>query len=88
MKKTFLEFVSIMENPSYLYGRFEYLMEQTDGCIIEGMSISHDTIFRIHKFCNNTNEYNRSKILNLINNNIENVYKVENIINDYENSKG
>lgn len=88
MKKTFSEFIVILENSSYSYGRFDYLLEQKDDCIIEGVSISHSMIFKIQKFYNNTNEYNKSKILNLINTNIENVYKVENIITDYENSKG
>ena len=88
VNKSFTEFIVLLENPLYSYGRFDYLMEQTGECIIEGVSISQNTIFKIQKFYNNTNDYNKSKILNLINNNIENVYKVENIINDYETAKG
>lgn len=86
--KSYNEFVrvaTLMENPDYDVTRF--------GCLLEGKIEFDDELLTTSKwssivrFYESTNDYNRSKIADLINTNINNVNKVYKIVLDYDKVK-
>lgn len=85
--KTYSQFISALNNSLYSYGRFEHLLEQDGDCEIDGVVISYSSISTIRRFYNNTNDYNRVKISEMINNNIRNIDRVIALIREYEKYK-
>lgn len=88
--KTYNEFMLILESfddPNFDCARFDYLIEQTDDCIIDGVEVSLLKISSIRRFYEKINPYNRAKVVGLINNNITNIDKVHKIVIDYEKSQ-
>jgi len=74
-------------NDSYDSSRFERLLnsefEYQEGDII----ISGSKLSSIKRFYNNTNDYNKRKISEIINNNIRNVETIYEFIIEYETMK-
>lgn len=88
--KTYNEFISIIEkeeDPNYDIGRFVRLIDQTEDCTIDEVDISYSKVSSIRRFYEDTNHYNRVKIVDLINTNIRNINKVHKIVIDYEKNK-
>ncbi len=85
--KTYSDFISTVINESYSYGMFDYLLEQESDCVIDGVTISGSSITLIRRFYENTNTYNRTKISDMINNNIRNIDRVVNLIREYKRVK-
>lgn len=80
----FLYMCEVVENPHHDPNRFYNLLLIDSDCIFEGVDINTSVISSIKRFHTNTNEYNRSKISELINNNVNNLGKVHKIVIDYE----
>jgi len=80
----FVNELSSFDDPKYDCTRFDRLIENTHDCVISGISISASKISSIRRFYENTNPYNRSKVVGLINNNITNIDNVHKIVIDYE----
>ena len=87
--KSYEEFkrrMGLFENPDFDPFRFEVFHEWTEGSI-DGFVISEVKHTRILRFYESTNDYNKGKITDLINNNISNFNKVYKIVLDYEKVK-
>ena len=88
--KSYNEFIITINNsihPDFDVSRFDYMIEQIGDCVIDNVSISSSKISSIRRFYEDTNSYNRSKIMNLINTNIRNIDKVHKLVIDYEKLK-
>ena len=86
----FSDFIRVCEkldDPDYDSSRFDRLLEFKDDSVFDGINIERSMVSSIKRFYENTNEYNRSKISNLININIRNFEKVHRIVLDYEISR-
>lgn len=80
--------ILVHENPDYDFSRFERFMKLEEECEFDGVKLSGSKIRAIQRFCENTNVYNRSKVGELINNNVHNFSKVYKIVMDYRIAKG
>jgi len=83
----FIFMCKVLDEDSYDPTRITRLLEMTDDGYIDEVFINRSVISSIRRFYEGTNEYNRSKIANLINNNITNFKKVHQIVIDYELAK-
>jgi hypothetical protein len=90
MALVYNEFITMMENitsPSYSSTRFDIIIE-TDGDYEEGdIVVSHSKISSIRNFYNETNDHNRSKMREMINNNVKNIDRVYNMVLEYYKTK-
>ena len=89
MLKSFEEFKRtsrLFENPEFDPFRFERFYEWTEG-LLEGINISRSKYSMILRFYESTNDYNKTKITDLINNSMSNLDKVHRIVLDYEKIK-
>lgn len=87
--KTYNEFIRLSANmvdSNYDSTRFDRLMECSGGQF-DGVIVSRSKISSIINFFESTNDYNRFKVSDLINNNINNINKVHNLVLDYEKNK-
>ena len=81
----FMRVISLLKNPDYDSTRFACLIEGKIN--IDGKILTTSKISSIIRFYESTNDYNRSKVAELINismDNFDNVYK---IVLDYEKAK-
>jgi len=82
----FSDFIYMMEcinNINYNSSRIYIIMESDGDYKEDNIIISSSKISSIRRFYESTNEFNRAKITNLINNNIGNIDKVHNIVMEY-----
>jgi len=81
------EFITELNNDSYNYGRMTSILDSKDDCIIDGIEINRNKISTIQRFYESTNEYNRTKISKMINNDIDNIDVVYELILTANGSK-
>lgn len=74
----------VLKDPNVDATRFDRLLESEGNCDFDGTFISSSKTSSIKRFYENTNPFNRSKIVGLINNSIKNFDKVHKIVIDYE----
>jgi hypothetical protein len=63
------------------------ILDSKDDCIIDGIEINRNKISTIQRFYESTNEYNRTKISKMINNDIDNIDVVYELILTANGSK-
>lgn len=80
----FMRMCEVLDNPYFDPDRFNVMISSNNGCVIDNISIHRSAINSIRRFYMSTNDYNRSKIAELINNNIRNIKRVHKIVIDYE----
>ena len=78
--KTYDEFLFEISNRRYCKDRIKRLLESETSYEEDNVVVTLSKICSIRKFFEATNDYNRSKISNLINNDIGNIDKVYNIV--------
>jgi len=83
----FIEMMGVLTNPEYSLHRFDLMMESDGDYTEDDKTVSFSKIASIRRFYENTNEYNRYKIKELINNSMDNIDKAHKIVLDYEKSK-
>lgn len=83
----FIDKCKRIQHPDFDITRIDRLMENTGECKVDGTTVSSSVLASIKRFYENTNEYNRSKVADLINNTIDNIGKVHRIVIDYETVK-
>lgn len=83
----FLDKCAQLEDPLVDISRTERLLAHEGNSEFEGLYISSSKISSIRRFYESTNDYNKLKVANLINTNIDNITKVHKIVIDYEKTK-
>jgi hypothetical protein len=83
----FIFMCEVLNSPDFDSSRMERLLESDDIFECDGVSVRGSKLSSIKRFYKHTNEYNKSKISDLINNNIRNIDKVYNLVLEYENIK-
>ncbi len=83
----FMRTMKIEEDPDYDSTRFDRLMEWEGGSFDGFDDLSSSKMSSIVNFLESTNDYNRSKVVALINTNVDNINKVHKIVIDYEKSR-
>lgn len=91
MSRFYNDFVNmcgvLMKHSNLDVSRFDRLIESNGDCDFEGIYIHGSKVSSIKRFYEKTNLYNRTKIVELINNNVSNFEKVHKIVIDYETIK-
>lgn len=85
--KSFREFITESNTKNFSIRRFDELIEKTSTCVIDGYEVHASVLSSIKRFYENTNPYNRAKVVGMINNSIRNVEKVHKLVLDYEKIK-
>lgn len=81
--QNFLRVSSLFEDPGFDPFRFDRVLEGEH----DAVDISESKLSSIIRFYESTNEYNRTKIMDLINISKNNITKVYKIVLDYEEHK-
>jgi len=78
--KFYNEFISELTNQFYDYSRMSIILESEDNCVIDGIEIVRNKIATIQRYYESTNDFNRTKLTKMINNNVHNVDVVYELI--------
>lgn len=91
MSKLYDDFVymcEVLKNPAVDMSRFDRLLEAEGDSVFDGVTLQSSKLSSIKRFYETTNPFNRAKIVELINNSIDNFDKVHKIVIDYNEAKG
>jgi hypothetical protein len=86
--ENFISRLKIYTSPSYSFSRFDDILESEGDYEEDGFVIPYSKIASMKRFYETTNEHNRAKIREMINNNIENADRAYNLVLEAEYHKG
>jgi len=83
----FIQMMEVITNPSYSSIRFDTIIESDGDYEENGINVPYSKIASLKRFYESTNDHNRTKIREMINNNIENIERAYNLVLEVEYHK-